>query len=519
VIDRALARRPIALGRLLAALRAHPLTAPAAVAALMVVSFAARVWLDRQIQAPWVMVDELQYAEMAKSFAAHGHYLFRDQPENVVSIYPALISPAWHAGSLHTTYTLVKVINAAMMTLGAIPLYLWGRRLVPPLYAVLAVVFYLAIPSFVYTGEILTENAFAPAMLLALFGLALALERPTVLRQLLALGLVGLAVSTRAQGLVLGLIVPTAIALKLGFDLVAAAPGSRRRLLLAESRRYWVTVAALVLAAVAYVVYKAHQGTPLSSGLGIYSAVTHVHYSVREAARWIVYELAEFSFSVAMIPVSVLVLLVWLACRRATAPGAAERAFLAVATAAVVWIVVEVGTFASRFSLRLEERYMFSLAPVLLLGLVVWLARGLPRPPAATAVAALVPAALLLTLPYDSFFTGALYNDTFGLIPLLRLTEVLGDVNETKVLVGIGILAAGAIFAAVPTRVATWLVPVAVGGFLVLSSASVFAKARWLSVATRHAGGISADPSWIDHAIGKNSRAAFLVTIGAMGPR
>ena len=37
-----------------------------------------------------------------------------------------------------TTYGLAKAINAVLMTLAAIPVYLWAGRLVPRLYALLA---------------------------------------------------------------------------------------------------------------------------------------------------------------------------------------------------------------------------------------------------------------------------------------------------------------------------------------------------------------------------------------------
>ena len=54
---------------------------------------------------PWIMVDELIYSEMAKSFASSGHFLVRDAPSDVVSVaYPALISPAWWLHPMSTTY-------------------------------------------------------------------------------------------------------------------------------------------------------------------------------------------------------------------------------------------------------------------------------------------------------------------------------------------------------------------------------------------------------------------------------
>ena len=73
---------------------------------------------------------------MAKSFAASGHFLFRTQPSPIFSLYPALIAPAWRAGSMHTTYELAKSINVLAMTAAAVPFYVWARRLAPGIFRV-----------------------------------------------------------------------------------------------------------------------------------------------------------------------------------------------------------------------------------------------------------------------------------------------------------------------------------------------------------------------------------------------
>jgi hypothetical protein len=510
VIDRALARRP-AVVRLRAAVEA-PRAVLLAVAGLILVALTARIVLARDVLAPWVMPDELEYSELAKSFEAGGNYLFRDHAFALRTIYPALISPAWAADSMSTTYGVAKALNVAMMTAAAIPLYLWARRLVSPLWSVLAVVLFLAMPSFVYTGEILTENAYLPAVVLALFALALALERPTLPRQLLALALAGLAAAVRVQGLVFGLIVVSAICLKVFFDLRAARPESRREALRDAARAWWPTAAALIVVAVAYLAYKAAQGASLSSGLGTAGGVASADYSVRDASRWVVYHFAELAFSVGVIPFSALIVLVGLACRRTTAPTSAERAFLAATIPAVFWTVVQAGLFASRFSLRIEERYMFNVAPVLLLAVVVWLARGLARPPALTAAAALVPGALLLAVPYTNFLNPSMFNATFALIPVWRLTTRLGNTVEPEVFVALGMLAAGLLFASVPRKAAQWVIPAALFAFLTISSASVYATVKFQAAAARYAGGLAGDPSWIDHTIGRDARAAFVYT-------
>jgi len=65
-------------------------------AGLVVVSTGIRYALARRLVAPWIMVDELVYSELAKSFAATGHFLLRGQDTAAYGIvYPAVLSPAW----------------------------------------------------------------------------------------------------------------------------------------------------------------------------------------------------------------------------------------------------------------------------------------------------------------------------------------------------------------------------------------------------------------------------------------
>ncbi len=63
---------------------------------IVAVSTVVRFVLARHVVAPWIMVDEIIYSELAKSFAASGHFLVRDQPSAVYGfVYPVLIAPAW----------------------------------------------------------------------------------------------------------------------------------------------------------------------------------------------------------------------------------------------------------------------------------------------------------------------------------------------------------------------------------------------------------------------------------------
>ena len=81
-----------------AALRARAVAVPAWVwlAGIVALSIVIRVALARRMVAPWIMVDELVYSELAKSFAAGREFLLREVTSTGYGfVYPVLISPAW----------------------------------------------------------------------------------------------------------------------------------------------------------------------------------------------------------------------------------------------------------------------------------------------------------------------------------------------------------------------------------------------------------------------------------------
>lgn len=456
-------------------------------------------WLALRVPTPWIMIDELLYSELAKSFAESGEFLVREQPTGLYALlYPLLLSPAWLAGSMATTYALAKAINVVLMMVMVVAVYFWARRLVSPPYVVLAVALVLLMPSFAYTGALMTENAFAPALVVALFAIALTLERPSLARQLLAVAAIGVACAARLQGLVLLAVFPTALVLKLSFDLRAEDAAGRRRLAVGELRQYLPSAVILAGLGTGYVAVKSLQGRTLSSGLGAYGGITQAEYSLSDAAHWILFHFAELTFSVAVVPVSALLVLVGLAWRWPGRMSSAERAFVAVAASATFWLVLEVGAFASRFTDRINERYLFGVAPLLFLALAVWLARALPRPPLLAAFAAVTPAALLLTLPLERVVNVSIFSDAFALLPLLRVSQLLSvGLDTVKVLLVVGCAAAAALFALVPRRLGALVVPAAVAGFLALSSYNVVGSVRGYSAALSAAVG-AGEKRWVD---------------------
>jgi hypothetical protein len=160
-----------------------------------------------------------------------------------------------------------------------------------------------------------------------------------------------------------------------------------------------------------------------------------------------------------------------------------------------------------------EERNMFYVAPLLFVALAVWLARGLPRPRRTTAIAVLLPTVLLLAVPLETLFNISLRNDTFALVPFLRLSDLLaGGIHDVRIVLVVGALGAGLMFAALPRWLMSLAIPAGVAVFLLMSTYSVSGAAKGQSEAKRFAYGLGPDPNWIDDRIGADGNASFLYT-------
>jgi Dolichyl-phosphate-mannose-protein mannosyltransferase len=484
---------------------------------IVLLAWVARLVLALEIPTPWLMLDELVYAELSKGIADHGSFELRGEPALVYSVlYPFLLAPAWIADAVPTSYGLLKTINVTLMTAAALPVYLLARRVVSAGLALVAVLLTLVIPAFVVSGALITENAFFPAFLLASYAITLAVERPTVTRQGFALVAIGLAAGVRFQGLVLLAVFATAILLRLVLDRRASGARLTWRGIVVELGRYLPAGIVVLIAASGYVLYKVAQGRSFSSGLGAYAGVTAVDYSLRDIAYWIGLHFIELGYAVGLVPMSALIILLGLAVRSRSGFTRAERSFLAVALSAVVWLVLTVGTYASHFAERIEERNMFHVAPILFCCFVLWLGRGLPRPRVLTPIAALLPALLLLFLPLERLFRPEARTDSYSLFSLLRLSEFLDSVGTTKLLLVAGGLATAALVVFLPRRVARPLLTAGLGAFLLVGSYSVYGEIEDYSQSLANVSG-SRSEDWIDDRIGRSPRASFLFA-GAEDP-
>jgi hypothetical protein len=487
-------------------LRSNPRLAAVAAGGLLA---AVAIWLYAalHVPTPWIVGDELLYAELARSFIETGSFSFREAPvETFAVLYPILISPAWLVGAMETTYPVAKALNVVMMVSTAVPVYLWARRLAPLPHALAVGAIVLVSPALLYSGTLMSENAFYPVFVVASFLLALALERRSAELQVAALAAIALACSVRTQALALLVVVPAAVALKIVLD--ARAEG--RHTYLVELRRYWVLLGGLGIVAVAYAIVALVTGSGVDTGLGSYSVVAERNYDLGAAARWCVYHAGGLVLACGAIPLFALAALAYTAVRRPLDPPL--RAFVAVATPTVVVVVIASGVFASRFAGRIEERYMIPLVPVLVLALLAWGAVGAPRPRLVSAAAIGTAGLLVWLLPIGALLGRQIVSDTFSLIPLWRVAlspRIPGGNGVVEVLVVLGVLAAGALFVLVPRRYAATLLLAAVGVYLAAVSYASFRPIRDYSVFLHSVGAVGENEDWVDDRIGHAADASY----------
>lgn len=494
--------------------RAVPI--PVWLGAIVVASTLFRFLLSLQVHAPWIFQDEAVYFELARSLGQHGHFAIRQWPgtSGFGPLYPLLLSPAWAIFSSPThSYYAAKLINAALMSLAAIPAYMIGRRLMRPSLALLAAVFAVAIPSLAYTNTLLTENAFYPASMAAAAALFLLLERPTVLRQLSFFGFVIVAFLIRAQGVIL----LAALALALVIMALLNAWDGRRLPLRALGRQlalYRVSFVTLVLGVGGVVVYELARGRPIRSVLGSYAGVTAMRHPVGPTLRWTLEHFGELDLYLGVIPFVAMIIVLGFGLR----PGEPSVELRAFAASSLPLVVVFVGTAAVYAAdpqgARIEERYMFHIAPLFLIALLAWIERGLPRPPTLTGAAAALGAGLAALVPYDQLITSDVVHDAFGLVPLLSL-ELRGTLTAQNVAVAVGTAAVlAAVLAVVVQPRVAWILPAVV--LLYWGVIEVRPIQRRIVQASKDAihAGITVRKDWVDRRVGPNGGVALLVNGG-----
>ena len=479
--------------------------------AIVVGAFLLYALLATGVDGPRVHPDEELYTMGASSLAGGQGLTLRGQHFGFGPLFPALLAAIIRlTGSVDAAYEWFKVANAFCFALTAVPVYLLARRLASAWWAVLAAGLSVAIPSAISIGTVMTESVSYPATALALYATAVALERPTVFRQFAVLAAVAVAFFIRPQ---FGVLYGTWIA-ALGI-LWLVAPWSRPRTR-ADLIRFWPTALPLVLGMLAFGA-KLASGAAASSSFGAY-AVLWRGYDPFDVGRWFVYHLGDFAVYLAVVPVAVAPIVLWALARDGRAGSRPAGAFVALFGAANVTGLLVVAAFASSpwgFD-RLHDRYGFYLLPLWLIGLVVWLDSGLPRPRVASAIGIVAALALAMILPFGQLANEAGIDTVPGALWERVEAELAGPGPASgRLALGVFVLALLAATFLLPRRIARIALPVAVAA--TFAAMSYFAWERMVGAPEDlvFAGGF--ERAWIDERVASDATVTKLYADTACG--
>ncbi|MBA3434436.1 MAG: hypothetical protein H0U08_10120, partial [Actinobacteria bacterium] len=353
-----------------------------------------------------VMTDELLYAKLATAIAESGSPLPRVHDTSISvfnQLYPLLLAPLFGARSPPDAFRAAHVLNAVVMTSAVFPAYLLARQVLSRLWAFAVAVLTVLVPWMVIAGFLMTEAVAYPAFLWMVLGLQLAIANPTRRHDLLAVGALALGVLARTQFAALVLVLPLAIlGHEVGRALTAPGSDSRVRRLLDGARkavarhRLLAAVYGVGLVAAAIVVLVGSAG----SLLGVYG-VTLEEGSLLPAGVW---SSAARHLDAVAIGCGVAPLVLgggWMLATVVRPLSRTEHALAMLSLTTVVVLTLEAASFGVRFGTDIaRDRYLFYVAPLLLIGSAAALAT--PRRHVAVA-AALVTIFFAASVPLLDF--------------------------------------------------------------------------------------------------------------------
>jgi hypothetical protein len=291
----------------------------AALAALVIISTALRAWSALGVPVPWIAPDEMVYGLLGRSLWLHGSLAILGGPTPYYSLLtPLLAGFPLAAFGLGTGYDVLHGIQAFVMSLAAVPVYLWARTIVSRRDALVAAVLTLATPVLAYAGLVMTEVLFYPLLVTAAWAGAEAIARPTRRTQILLLVAFAAVCATRIQAIVL---IPALVTAALLDAWIARSWGRLKRQVPAA-----IGLGALL---VVWAVWRLVSG---KAALGGYDVVASTSYSVGAAARFVLYHGASLLILCGLFPVAALALKLVEALRHGEADERV-RAYLAVVSA------------------------------------------------------------------------------------------------------------------------------------------------------------------------------------------
>ncbi len=468
---------------------------------IVAVSSTVRTVVGLRSPGPWILPDELLYAELARSIADGGLPSVRGASSTGWGVvYPLVIAPVWALfDDPIAAYRGTLAVNALLMSTAAVPAYLLARVHVRTRSALVVAALSVAVPSMSSTGVVMTENAWYPVFLLALWLIARVVRNPSVARQAVALTSIGLATVTRVQGILLLVVLVAAVALwsRLLED------DYRGRYL----RRLWPTLAAAVIVLVGSVAAAVLSGgapTLLGGRSGTFDELR-----VTDLPRLFAYQMADVVLLVAVVPALATATVILTGLRRGA--SAEERVFASICLPTIAVTLAVVAAVGSSIEIEgvvgLNERYVFHLSPLLFLGLAIWFeGRRAMRTVRIVGTGVIVVAGVMVAiLPFDR-----LSNDASFYAPGLSPWVALGAPRVLTALIAtvfVALLGALWLRARTTSALGAWSV---VGAYV--CALALVALASHGQHAARAA--IAFDgkrPTWVDDAVPKGTQVDVLL--------
>jgi hypothetical protein len=331
-------------------------------------------WQTTRHATPWNFTDELKWAELSRSVARTGHPQLRMQDAPFDSLYTYFLAPAWLFRSTETAYAVAKYLNAAVVTATLFPAYGLARLFAARRSVALGVaVCVAAIPAVSYASMLIPEPLAYFWSTLVLWLLARALLRPTRVTIAAAAATLAVAPFVRTE---LAVLAPAAVIAAV----VVAATSARAR----ATRRGWSIGdhigAALLLVGVGICLHVvlAHRSYTWAIG-------THFGDRMLDYGLWAV---GAFAIGVGVLPV--VVALMWGLSGRID--SLEDRVLLGILLGSALclglYTAVKASYISTNFAIRVEERNLIYLAPVVFAVTARWLEQGRARLVSAAAAAA-----------------------------------------------------------------------------------------------------------------------------------
>jgi hypothetical protein len=445
-------------------------------------ALAVRLLLVWQRATPNYFPDEYLYAALGRSLGGFHAPSARGHAAHFPALLqPLLTAPAWSAGAVATGYRVVQALNAAAVTLAAVPAYLLARRLglsVGVRVAVAALV--LVVPDVLYASFVLAEPLAYPLVLAATATAVVALANPSPRRQLAFVFLAALATFARVQFAILPLCYLAA----------AGAIALRERAWRRVLREQRLVIVTLLLAGLALLVSGPSRVAGYYSGaLQVHAHVVHIAESLGSNALILMYAAGWI-----LVPGAALGLVLgWWRPR-----SRVELAFSSFAFALGAALLVEAALFGD--AMMIQERYVFYVLPLAPMAFGLYASRGWPLR-AAHALLALALIALSARFPLSGWAQSGVDDHSPFLLGVQQVEQSLRGSAA-----GAGAVAAVAALLALVAIGASYRPRRGLGvvlGLAVVTSGTFFTLAWQLdSTNSRHvlSSFLPENPSWVDAA-------------------